>query len=199
MNDTTDNNTESTPNKLQGAFGDRGTNVNSGMVYGHPHGESIINDAKAIIRESKTGRLLLVMLDKNLVPVHIMKGNGSNGFSPDMGTIILQIPSSVSKVKGEHVIQLIKAMHEAAQERAGFKAPKPHDDIMAYASFIHGRNLDSIVEVCKIVKELTNSSFYSVLLDSLKKIGLYNVYNAYLDGKDRDSLYTEYAEAYQTL
>ncbi|NQZ14520.1 MAG: hypothetical protein HRT94_06840 [Alphaproteobacteria bacterium] len=198
MNDTTDT-AESGGASAKSAFGDRGTNVNSGMVYGHPHGEAIIEGAKAIIRESATGNKLLVMLDKNLVPLHIMKGNGSNGFSPDMGTIILQIPSSVKETKGDHVIHLIKALHEAAQERAGFSAPNPHEDIMAYASFIHGRNLDSIVEVCKIVKELTNSSFYSVLLDSLKKIGLYNVYNAYLDGKNRDELYTEYAEAYETL
>lgn len=197
MNDTT-NTVGSSGKSAKSAFGDRGTNVNS-MSYGHPHGEAIIEGAKQVIRESNSGRRLLVMLDKNLVPVHIMKGNGSNGFSPDMGTIILQIPSGIKEVKGDHVIHLIKALHEAAQERAGFTAPSPHEDIMAYASFIHGRNLDSIVEVCKIVKELTDSSFYSVLLDSLKKIGLYNVYNAYLDGKNRDELYTEYAEAYETL
>ncbi len=197
MNTETDNN-DGSDKKLQGAFGDKGTNVNA-IAYGHPYAEGIIDGAKEIIRESKTGNRLLILLDKNLVPIHIMKGKGDSGFSPDMGTIILQIPGNIQKTLPEHVIALIKALHEAAQERAGFKAPSPQKDIMAYASFIHGRNLDSITEVCKILKELTNSSHFPVLLDSLKKIGLYKVYEAYLSGKSRDELYTEYAEAYETL
>ncbi|MEM6812532.1 MAG: hypothetical protein AAF549_08725 [Pseudomonadota bacterium] len=195
MNSDTEN---SSGYKLQGAFGDRGTNVNS-FGYGHPHADKIIDQAKEIIAESETGRLLLVMLNKNLVPIQVIKGKGESGFSPEMGTIIMQIPGNVDKAHPEYVIHLIKALHEAAQERAGFKAPDPKKDIMAYASFIHGRNLDSITEVCKIVKELTNSSYFSVLLDSLRKLGLNKVYEAYLEGKSRDELYTEYAEAYETL
>ncbi len=194
--DTTDNNQMS---GLKGGFGDKGTNVNSGLVYGHPHGEKIIEEAKEIIRESERGNLLLVMLDKKLVPVQIMKGKGDSGFSADMGTIILQIPSNIDKALPEHVIQLIKALSEAAQERAGHKAPDPMKDIMAYAAFTHGRNLDSTIEVCKIVKELTNSSYFPVLLDTLEKLRLNKFYKAYIDGKTRDELYTEYAEAYETV
>jgi hypothetical protein len=139
------------------------------------------------------------MLDKKLVPVQIMKGKGDSGFSADMGTIILQIPSNIDKALPEHVIQLIKALSEAAQERAGHKAPDPMKDIMAYAAFTHGRNLDSTIEVCKIVKELTNSSHFPVLLDTLEKLRLNKFYKAYIDGKTRDELYTEYAEAYETV
>ncbi|HPD83216.1 MAG: hypothetical protein R3D88_00765 [Alphaproteobacteria bacterium] len=192
--DTTDNGTGS----AKSAFGDKGTNVNS-IAYGHPYAEQIIESATKVIRESSTGKKLLVMLDKKLVPLHIMKGKGEIGFSPDMGTIIMQVPGNIDKALPEHILRLIKALHESAQERAGHKAPSPQKDIMAYASFIHGRNLDSIVEVCKILKELTNSSYYPVLLDSMEKIGLNKVYKAYLSGKSRDELYDEYAEAYETL
>lgn len=196
--DTTENNMSVTAGSLKKGFGDRGTNVNA-IAYGHPYAEQIIEGAKEVIRESSTGKRLLIMLDKQLVPLHVMKGKGEIGYSPDMNTIIMQIPGSVDKALPEHILRLIKALHESAQERAGFKAPSPQNDIMAYASFIHGRNLDSIVEVCQILKELTNSSYYSVLLDSMEKIGLNKVYKAYLSGKSRDELYTEYAEAYETL
>jgi hypothetical protein len=87
-------------------------------------------------------------------------------------------------------------VHEATQEHAGFKTPDPTKDIMAYASFIHGRNLDSITETCQIVKELTNSSEYPELLDSLAELGLNGVYKAYIAGKSRDELYEEYVSAY---
>lgn len=193
---TTD--TEDKNENLKGAFGDRGTNVNS-MVYGHPHAEEIIKGCAEILRECETGRMLLVFLDQKRIPVHVMKGNGDSGFSPDMGTIIMQIPGNVTKALPEHVIALAKALHEGAQELAGFKAPDAGKDLMAYASFIHGRNLDSITEVCQILKELTNSSHFPVLLDSLQKIGLTNVYKAYLNGASRDELYTQYAEAYETI
>lgn len=197
MNDTIDTDKQESGG-LKGSFGDRGINMNA-MGYGHPHAEKILREATEIIAESETGQLLLVMLRKKLVPVQVMKGRGESGFSPDMGTIIMQIPSNIDKALPEHVIHLIKALDEAAQERAGFTAPNPREDLMAYASFIHGRNLDSIMETCKIVKELTNSSYYSVLLDSLKDLGLNTVYEGYIKGLSRDELYTLYAEAYETI
>ena len=192
--DTTDN----SGNELQGAFGDRGTNVNS-MAYGHPNGQKIIDDCCEVLRQCETGRMLLVFYDKKQVPVHIMKGKGDSGFSPDMGTIIMQVPGNVKEMQPEHVIYLAKALHEAGQELAGFKAPEPGKDLIAYASFIHGRNLDSMTEVCQMVKELTNSSYFSVLLDSLTKLGFNDFYKAYLNGASRDELYTHYANAYETI
>ena len=70
---------------------------------------------------------------------------------------------------------------------------------MAYARFHHGRNLDSIVEVCKTLKELENSPNYHILLDSMVKIGLNKLYEGYLSGKNRDELQNEYVESYETL
>jgi len=198
MNDTIDTENNNTNGGLTGSFGDRGLNVNA-MGYGHPHGDKIIAEAKEIIRESHTGNRLLALLDKKVVPINVIKGKGETGFSPDMGTILMQIPSGVKTVPPEHVLRLIKALHEAAQELAGNKAPNIKDDIMAYASFIHGRNLDSLYEVCKVVKELTESSSFPVLLDSLDKIGLNKFYKGFTEGKSRDELFDEYAEAYETL
>ncbi len=180
---------------LKGAFGDKGTQANA-ITYGHPHGEQIMTEAMAVIRESEAGRLLLKLLDYKRVPVHIIRGTGESGFSPELMTIYLQVPGKISHATPQFIIYLIKALNEAAQELAGFHAPDPSKDIMAYASFIHGRNIDSISEVCKVVKELTNSSVYADLLDSLAELGLNRVYKAYIDGATRDELYTEYANAY---
>lgn len=181
--------------KLKGAFGEKGTQANA-ISYGHPHGEKIIGEAAAIIRESERGRLLLRVLDFKKVPLHIIRGNGESGFSPELMTIYLQVPGKTDTATPMFVVQFIKALSESAQELAGFKAPDPTRDIMAYASFIHGRNLDALSEVCQVVKELTDSSYFSDLLDTLSELGLNRVYKAYIDGASRDELYTEYANAY---
>src|SRR5690606_39168393 len=114
----------------------------------------------------------------------------------ELNTIYLQLPAKQTEVNGAFVIKLAKAVHEATQEHAGFKTPDPMKDVMAYASFIHGRNLDSITETCQIIKELTNTSEYPELLDSLAELGLNGVYKAYIAGKTRDELYEEYIAAY---
>lgn len=181
--------------QLKGAFGEKGTQANA-ISYGHPHGEQIMAEAIDVIRGSDAGRLLLRLLDHKKVPVHIIRGNGESGFSPELMTIYLQVPGKTAHASPQFIIFLIKALNEAAQELAGFHAPDPSKDIMAYASFIHGRNLDAISEVCKVVKELTHSSHYSDLLDTLAELGLNKVYKAYINGATRDELYTEYADAY---
>lgn len=187
--------TENGENSLGGAFGDRGTNVNA-IAYGHPHAESIIEEARQVFAESETGRGFLKIWDYNRIPVSVMKGNGEGGFSADMGTIILQVPRKTKNATGEIIFDLARAIRDADQEYGGLKTPDPMKDIMAYATFIHARNLDSITYVCKFIKELTNSSYFPVLLDSLKVLGLNSFYKAYVNGEPKDKLYSYYAEAY---
>lgn len=197
MNDTTDNNTESGGKKLQSAFGDRGTNVNA-VAYGHPYAEQIVKQAKNILSESPTGQILVRTLNTFNIPIHVMKGNPKegNGYSIEMKTIFLQIPGNANTASGETVLNLAKALREADQELAGHKAPDLMTDLMAYAAFMHSRNLDCLTTACKIVKELTNSSHFTNLVDTLTKLGFNEFYKAYIDGKTREELYDFYAQAH---
>ncbi len=179
---------------LGGAFSSK--TRGSQIGYGHPYSKELIDSAYAVISESETGQRLLKLLDYKKVPVQIIKGLGQSGFTPELMTIYMQAPGKLNNANGQFILNLVKALNEAAQELAGFRSPDPRKDIMAYASFIHGRNLDSITEVCKVVKELTNSSRFQELLDTLAEMGLTGVYKAYIAGKSRDELYEQYASAY---
>jgi len=75
----------------------------------------------------------------------------------------------------------------------GYIAPDPTVDIVEYAAVMHAKALDSIIHVCKVVKELTNSSYYSVLLDSLTKLGHIKLYKAYENNASEQELYDIYA------
>ena len=181
---------------LKSGFGDKGTNVNSGMAYGHPHGEAIIEGAKEILRESETGNILVQVQETFNIPIQVMKGKSESGFSPEMKTIFIYVPGKLTKVTGDVVFDLAKAAREADLEYSGHTAPDPMKNLMEYAGFMHARNLDTVTHVCTIVKELTNSSYFSVLLDTLTNLGFNELYKAYLSGASRDELYDFYADAY---
>ncbi len=192
---TESDNTETGNNGLQGAFGDRGTNVNA-ITYGHPHGEKIIEQAYQILTQSKTGQIFLKVLSTHQVPIQMMNGIGESGYSLDMKTIFLQVPKGQKEVNGDIIINLIKALSEADQEIGGNKAPDPMADVLNYAAFMHARNLDSLIHSCTVVKELTDTEYFTILLDTLGKIGLNSFYKAYIEGSPREDLYDLYAEAY---
>lgn len=178
--------------ELTGAFGDKGTKVNA-IAYGHPYGEQIVESAKDILRESETGRLLIKVHNVHNIPIHVIKGTGESGFNPQSRVVYLQVPGKVEKPDSKIIISLIKALREADQELIGFTAPDPTKDLMEYAAVMHAKNLDSIVYVCKVVKELSHSSHFPVLLDALAEIGFNNVYKAYEVNASKEELFDAYA------
>lgn len=192
MNTETENNDGSNA-KLQGAFGDRGTNVNAGMAYGHPYAEKIIEEAKEIIRQSETGQSLLRAQNHHNIPIHVIKGNGPSGFNPQARVIYVQIGGKVTTAEPKAILDLIRGLREADQDLIGFKAPDPAKDIMEYATVMHSKALDAIVYICKVLKELTNSSSFPVLLDEMEKIGHINVYNAFVKDATEEELFDAYA------
>lgn len=170
----------------------------SQISYGHPQSKEILAHAREIMKEAPTGEILLKVLDHHKVPVHIIKGAGESGFSPDLNTIYLQVSGNVEVAKPALVLNLVKALREADLEYSGHKAPDPMKDLIEYAAFIHSRNLAALTTVCKFIKELTDSVFYQELLDILPKLGLNGVYKAYINGATKEELYMEYAEAYNS-
>lgn len=189
MNTETDNNGS---DKLQGAFGDKGTNVNA-MSFGHPYAEDIIAQAKDVINESKTGASLISVHTHHKIPIQVIKGNGPSGFNPQSRIIYLQVPSKIKEADGKIVLNLIKGLREADQEMIGFTAPDPSKDLMEYATVMHSKALDAIIYICKFVNELTNSSHFPVLLDSLEQLGHIKVYKAYEKDASKEELFDAYA------
>ena len=176
---------------LTGSFGDKGTNVNQ-IAYGHPYADSIIEGAKEVLKESETGQTLIQVHEKYDFPIHVIKGTGESGYSPQTKVIYLQIPGKISKTDAKDIIKLAKALREAEHEVIGFTAPDPSKDFIKYASVMHAKNLDSIVFTCKVVKELTNSSYFSDLLDALTYFGYIDAYKAYENNASEKELFDAY-------
>lgn len=180
-------------NNLQGSFGDKGTNVNQ-IGYGHPNAEGILDAAKEVIRGSDTGKILIKVHETHKIPVQIIKGDGMAGFNPQARIVYLQVPGNVKKATSAIILQLIKGLREADQEVMGLTAPDPMEDIMEYAKVMHAKNIDSIIHICKVVKELTNSSYFPDLIDAIAEIGYGDFYKAYTNNASKEELMKVYAD-----
>lgn len=178
---------------LGGTFGSK--TRGSQIGYGHPYSETILETAMAVITQAPTGQLLIKACRKGNIPIHIIKGNGIAGFSPQARVVYLQVGGKKETADPVDILMLIKAMREADQELIGLTTPDPMKDLMKYATVMHTKNLDSIIYTCKVVKELTNSSVYKDLLDGLAKLGYGKVYSAYLKDASEEELFDAYAEA----
>lgn len=177
--------------QLQGAFGEKGTNVND-IAYVHPHADAILQEARAVLHESETGRSLLKLSEIYKIPVNILRGKGDSGYAPQAKVVYIQIPGKVKTAEPKTILAIVKALREAEQDTIGMTAPDPAKDMLNYAAVMHAKNLDSIVFMCKVVQELTDSSHFSGLFDALENLGHSNVYKAYVKQSDKLGL----AEAY---
>jgi hypothetical protein len=123
----------------------------------------------------------------------VIKGNGPSGFNPQSRIIYLQVSGKTDTAQPKTVLDLIKGLREADQELIGFTAPDPAKDLMEYATVMHSKALDAIIHICKVLKELTNSSHFSVLLDELDNLGHSKVYKAYSENASKEELFKAYA------
>lgn len=176
---------------LGGAFG--GKTKGSQISYGHPYANDILDGAKKILKECETGRTLLKVSTVHKVPIHVIKGQGPSGFMPESRIVYLQVPGKTQKSEPETIINLIIGLRGADQEFLGFTAPDPRKDLMEYATVIHAKNLDALVYVCKVIKELTNSVYFTDLLDGMKKLRHDAFYKAYISNASREELFDVYA------
>ncbi|PZQ46562.1 MAG: hypothetical protein DI551_04975 [Micavibrio aeruginosavorus] len=178
---------------LGGTFGSK--TKGSQIGYGHPYADSILDSAMAVISTVPTGQLLIKACRKGGIPIHIIKGTGIAGFSPQARVVYLQVPGKKETADPVDILMLVKAMREADQELIGLTTPDPLKDLMRYATVMHTKNLDAIIYTCKVVKELTKTSEYPELLDGLTKLGYGKVYSAYLKDASEEELFDAYAEA----
>jgi hypothetical protein len=183
--------TENEQTGLGGTFGakTKGSQIN----YGHPFSNEILESARETIRSTETGRSLLKSCEMGRIPINVIKGLGEPGFSPESRIIYVQAAGKTTKADTKLVLHLVKALREADQDLLGMKAPDPLKDIMEYATVMHGKNMDSIVHVCKFVKDLVNTSLFPDFLDGLDDLGYKKVYQVYADGGSKEELFKAYA------
>lgn len=184
---------DTTSSGLGGAFS--GKTTGSQVSYGHPYAQEILDTAKQIIGDSETGKMLLKSCEMGRIPINVIKGIGHPGFSPESRIIYLQVAGKISKADPKLILQLVKALREADQDLLGLKTPDPRKDVMEYATVMHAKNMDSIVHVCKFVKELIKTSLFPDFLDAMDELGYKKVYQVYAENGSKEDIFKAYASS----
>lgn len=190
MNTETDNQTS---NKLQGAFGDKGTKMNS-ISFSHPYAEDIINKAKELLSESEAGQALIRAQELKKAPIHVLKGDGESGYNPQSKVIYVPISGKKDRLDAKTFILFVKAFRGLEQEYLGLETPDPSMDVIKYAARLHSKNVDSIIYACKVVSEMSSSKIFQNLLDAIKEFGYIDLYKAYEGKATHEELYDIYAK-----
>lgn len=181
-------------NNLQGAFGTKGVKATD-MQYNHPYEEGMLKQISEIISQCYTGYSLWAVGDVLGTTMKILKGKGNPGYAAKNNTLYLYAPTSQDQAKPKQILDLIYAARLAEQHSIGFAQPDDDTDILTYASALHAKNLDAVTFMCKVVYELKDSEYFTILLDELSKNGHSMVYKAYTSNVEQEKLVEAYAES----
>jgi hypothetical protein len=176
---------------LQGTFGDKGQK--NSISYEHEHAEELKKEARLMMRPSVTGLSLWKVSELYDIPLKILKGKGNCTYLPEQNVIIAYVPAGLNQVKPKLILDLCQGFRLAEQHLLGFTAPSKDEDVFTYASIMHAKTIDAITYMCKTVEELKNESYYSILLDEVKKLGHGMVYKAYVENASDEDMADAYA------
>lgn len=177
--------------KLGSAFGDKGSKP-SHVDYSHPMADDFLAEIKRQMKKIRTGFGLLAVPDAYGYKIRILKGKADPGVSSEHKIIYIHVPIKQNEVLPKQILDLTKAIRLAEQDVMGFTLPDPSKDIFEYASVVHAKNLDSIVYMCRLVKDLEKTDLYSIYIDTLEKMGHIQVYKAYSSNGDKENLNDAY-------
>lgn len=176
---------------LQGAFGEKSEKKNY-IDYSHPMAKEFEKELISKLSRIKTGYTLLAVPEDYKYSIRILKGKAEPGTSSEHKIVYIHIPIKQTEVLPKQILDLTKALRLAEQDIMGFTTPDPSKDLFEYASVVHAKNLDAIVYMCKLVKDLEGTDKYSVFLDTLEKMGHSAVYKTYVSDFTDESLNDAY-------
>jgi hypothetical protein len=163
------------------------------IPYRHPEEDKIIEQTVALLDAVPTGRELLEYARETDVPIRVWGSPNYHGFITNSGMIYMLMPAAEMTAKYTQVLVLAGALRDSMQISVGFIHPHPSKPEGFYAAVNYPKNLDIIMEMCKIVMEYEKNSTPEAL-QALDSMGFGNVYAAYKTGIRPEALMKVYIE-----
>ena len=164
------------------------------ISYRHPHEKEIIEQSKDILSSVEAGQRLLKIAQDFDTPIRVLTSPNYRGFITNQGGIYILMPATEKSAKFMQALVLAYALRDVEQIAAGYTHPALHEDKDHYVSANYSKNLDMILEMCKIAEEFQNKNIPEAL-HVLQRMGLESVYSGYKTGLDNDALMKIYLDS----
>lgn len=162
-------------------------NPSSGLSYTHPHESKIIEESRGLLGGTETGQKLLSLATEKKPGIKIISSPNYQGFCSNTRTIYMTMPAEEQTGKYLQALLLAGCIRDMQQVHDGYMHPHPVEDEETYGDVNLGKNLDMVIEMCKIVEELEAQNIPEGLHD-LSKMGFGGLYQAYKTGSGNEAL-----------
>lgn len=166
------------------------------LRYAHPHHEALLRANSEILNLSPLGKEMLDFSGNYHIDLSFLSGITRQGFTTKDRRAFISAPCDISEASPYQVADLAGALRDCEiAEMTGDRRTRFSPDSDGFAEENHGRNLDILLTLCKIGKELEENGQDGVL-HVLRKAGLGPLYSGYASGLDLEKLMDIYAETY---
>ena len=164
------------------------------LSYVHPYTENIIEECKSLLSITQTGQSLLKTAQHLKPAIRVLNSPNYQSFCSNLRVIHLSMPAEERTAKYLQMLMMAGAIRDMEQIFDGAMHPHPIDNEDIYGEITLGKNLDQVLEMCKIVDELEELNIPEGLHE-LGKMGLAGFYQVYKTGADEDTLTRVYIDA----
>lgn len=158
--------------------------------YLHPHEAQIIEQSKSLLSTTETGQKLM----QTAAEIHVMGSPNYHGFITNDRKIYLMMPAAEQSAKYTQALLLAGYLANAVQILDGYQYPHHAVDKDLYLAVNYGKNLDMLLEMCRMVNELEAQNNPEGL-NTLTRFGLGAFYEGFKQNLNRSALLDLYFEA----
>lgn len=162
--------------------------------YRHPQEAKIIEEAESLLTQTETGQRLLQVGANFRADIRVLNSPNYHGFVTGEGKVYIIMPAA--EQTGKHIQALVLAgcLRDLEQIRSGITRPGIDAEQGKYADKNYEKNLDILVQMCKIVEEMENKNMHEARL-SLEDMGLEKLFTAFKNKLSYHGLMDAYIQA----
>ena len=141
----------------------------------------------------RIGEELLKIADEAGAKLQVLSSPNYQGFTTNNLTAYIVMPAAQTTADYLQAIVLSGCLRDAEQIKDGLPRQHPSTDEDLYALSNYGKNLDIIMETCKMVKEFEDKNIPEAL-NELRKMGLESMYSGLINKLDDRALMVTYMD-----
>ncbi len=154
------------------------------LRYIHPHEASILEQTKTLLFKSGTGQRLIKIADEKDVVMRVLGSPNYQAFTSNKPMIYMLMPAAQHTADYHQALILAGALRDAEQILGNFPRPSFEEPPEIYFSINYDKNLNVLMEICKIVEELDVPE----ALAAMRRIGIEDIYRGYKKGAEPDEM-----------